>query len=163
MLNPSQPEFWVLVSFLCFIGLLVYFKVPGLIAGALDARADAIRKELDTARKLREEAQELLADYQRKARQAEGEAKAIVEEARREAEAFAAETRASLKDALERRTRSAEEKIGRAEAQAIGEVRGAAVDAAVAAAERILRQKSGGAAAAAGIDASIAGLKQRLN
>jgi F-type H+-transporting ATPase subunit b len=156
-------EFWVFVSFVAFLLILAYYKVPGLIAKALDDRAAAIRKELDEARRLREEAQALLADYQRKHRNAGQEAEAILEHARREADAFAGETRKALADTVKRRGQQAEERIARAEAQAVDEVRAAAVDMAMAAAERILREKAAGAAGAALIDDSIRGLKGRLN
>ena len=159
----GMAEFWVAVAFVAFALILVYYKVPKLIAKALDDRAEAIRKELDEARRLREEAQALLADYQKKHRDVGQEADAIVEQARREAEALAQETRASLKDTLERRTRLAEDKIARAEAQAVDDVRASAIDAAVAAAERILREKTAGSGAAALIDQSIRDLKGRLN
>ena len=159
----GMAEFWVAVAFVAFLAILVYYKVPKLIAKALDDRAEAIRKELDEARRLREEAQTLLADYQKKHRNVGQEAEAIVDQARREAEAFAHETRASLKDALERRTKLAEDKIARAEAQAVDEVRASAIDVAVAAAERILREKMAGSGGAALIDQSIRDLKGRLN
>ena len=156
-------EFWVAVSFVGFLAILVYYKIPALLAKALDERAAAIRKELDEARRLRDEAQNLLNDYQKKYRNAGLEAESIIEQARGEAEAYTKETRASLAESLERRTRQAEEKIARAEAQAVDEVRAAAVDTALAAAERILREKASGAAGAALIDDSIRGLKGRLN
>ncbi len=159
----GMAEFWVAVAFVAFLLILVYYKVPKLIAKALDDRAEAIRKELDEARRLREEAQTLLADYQKKHRNVGQEADAIVEQARREAEAFAHETRASLKDTLERRTRLAEDKIARAEAQAVDEVRASAIDVALAAAEKILREKTAGSGGAALIDQSIRDLKGRLN
>ena len=159
----AMAEFWVAIAFLVFLAILLYYKVPGLIAKALDSRADAIRRELDEARRLREEAQKLLADYQGKHRNVAAEAEAIIDLARREAESLADETRTSLKDTLERRTRLAEEKIARAEAQALDEVRASAIDAAVAAAEKILREKASGAAGAAIIDQSIRDLKGRLN
>ena len=158
-----MAEFWVAVAFVAFLAILVYYKVPKLLAKALDDRADAIRKELDQARRLREEAQTLLADYQKRHRNVGQEAEAIVDLARREAEAFAQETRASLKDTLERRTRLAEDKSARAEAQAVDEVRASAIDVAVAAAERILREKMAGSGGAALIDQSIRDLKGRLN
>mgnify|MGYP001350309184 CR=1 FL=1 len=85
----DNPAFWVGVSFFGFVGLLIYYKVPGMLGKALDERADRIRQELDEARRLREEAQALLADYQKKRAAAEDEAKAIVEQARREADALA--------------------------------------------------------------------------
>jgi F-type H+-transporting ATPase subunit b len=159
----ATAEFWAAVAFFLFIGLLVYYRVPHLIATWLDDRADAIRKELDEARRLREEAQQLLADYQRRSREAAEEAKVIIEQARLEAEGLAAETRETLKQTLERRTRLAEEKIARAEAQALGEVRAAAVDAAIAAAERILKTKISGAAGIRLLDQSIHDLKSKLS
>jgi F-type H+-transporting ATPase subunit b len=159
----AMAEFWVAVAFVAFLAILVYYKVPKLIAKALDDRAEAIRKELDEARRLREEAQKLLEDYQKKHRSVGQEADAIVDLARREAEGLAHETRNALKETLERRTRVAEEKIARAEAQAVDEVRASAIDAAVAAAERILREKMAGTGGAALIDQSIRDLKGRLN
>ncbi|HEX6610167.1 MAG TPA: F0F1 ATP synthase subunit B, partial [Hyphomicrobiaceae bacterium] len=80
-----MAEFWVAVAFFIFVGIMIYMKVPGMVTKALDDRADAIRKDLDAARKLREEAQDLLADYQAKQRQAETEAQQIIQDARREA------------------------------------------------------------------------------
>jgi len=158
-----MAEFWVAVSFVAFLLIVLYYKVPRAIAKALDDRAESIRKELDEARRLREEAQALLADYQKKHRNVGQEADAVLEQARREAEAYAHETRASLKELLERRTRLAEDKIARAEAQAVDEVRFAAVDMALAAAEKILRDKVAGAGGASLIDQSIRDLKGRLN
>ena len=90
LFDPADPVFWVMIAFFVFIGALVYYRVPGMIGKALDARADAIRKELDEARRLRDEAQALLADYQRKSREAENEAKEILEQAKREAQALTA-------------------------------------------------------------------------
>jgi F-type H+-transporting ATPase subunit b len=158
-----MAEFWVAVAFVAFLLILLYYKVPRLIAKMLDDRADSIRKELDEARRLREEAQALLADYQAKHRNVGEEAQAIVAQAKHEADAFAQETRERLKDTLERRTKLAEDKIARAEAQAVDEVRAAAVDMAVTAAERILREKAAGAGGAALIDQGIRDLKGRLN
>jgi F-type H+-transporting ATPase subunit b len=151
------------VAFVLFLCVVAYYKVPKLIAKALDDRAEAIRKELDEARRLREEAQALLADYQKKHRNVGQEADSIVDLARRDAEAFAQETRVSLKDSLERRTKVAEDKIARAEAQAVDDVRAAAIDVAVAAAEKILRERMAGAGGTALIDQSIRDLKGRLN
>jgi F-type H+-transporting ATPase subunit b len=157
-----NPEYWVLISFLIFCGILAYMGVPGAIGKALDGRADKIKSELDEARRLREEAQSLLEDYKRKQRDAETEARAIVDAAKREAEALAADTRKSLAEMVERRTKSAEEKIARAEAQAVSEVKATAVDRAIAAAEKILATRAAGSGAAL-IDASIADLKGKLN
>jgi F-type H+-transporting ATPase subunit b len=158
-----MPEFWVAIAFVAFLAILAYYKVPAMLGKALDDRAAAIRTELDEARRLREEAQALLADYQRKHRNAGQEAEAIVEQARREAEAFATETRQTLAETLKRRSQHAEERIARAEAEAVEEVRTAAVDMAIAAAEKILREQATGAAGAQLIDESIRNLKGRLN
>jgi len=156
-------EFWVAVSFVVFLAILFYYKVPKLVAKALDDRAEAIRGELDEARRLRVDAQNLLADYQQKHRNVAGETDAIVEQARREAEAFAHETRAAFNGLLERRSKAAEEKISRAQAQALDEVRAKAVDVALAAAEKILRERVAGADGAALLEQSIRDLKARLN
>lgn len=159
----KSAEFWVAVAFFLFVGLLVWMKVPGMIAAGLDARADAIRKELDEARRLREEAQDLLADYQQKQRRADDEAKAIIEQAEREATALKVQSEAALKESIERRSRIAEEKIARAEAQAIAEVRGAVVEAATSAAERVMMARVQGNTASSLVDQSIRDLKGKLN
>jgi F-type H+-transporting ATPase subunit b len=163
MLNPELPEFWVLISFLLFMLVLIWKGVPGLIGKALDKRAAGIRAELDDARRLREEAQQLLADYQRKTREAEDEAKSIVETAKREAEMLASETRKALAEQVARRAKAAEEKIARAEAQAVADVRAAAVDLAVKASESVLKAKLAGEAAASLTEAAIRDLKGKLN
>jgi F-type H+-transporting ATPase subunit b len=163
MFHINSPEFWVAISFLVFVGILVKMGVPSMITKALDDRADMVRKELDQARRLREEAQDLLADYQRKQRAADDEAKAIIEEARREAEAMKAESARTLKEQLERRTKLAEEKIARAEAQAVSEVRAAAVDVAMSTAERIIADKMTADGGAELMSRSIRDLKGKLN
>jgi F-type H+-transporting ATPase subunit b len=159
----QTAEFWVGIAFGVFVLILLYYKVPALVAKSLDDRGEAIRRELDEARRLREEAQNLLADYQKKHRNVGKEAESILQLARGEAEAYGQETRAGLKDMLERRTRQAEDKIARAEAQAVDEVRAAAIELAVAAAEKILREKASGTGGASLIDQSIRELKGRLN
>lgn len=133
-----DTTFWVAVSFVLFIALLVYYAVPRKIIKALDRRSENIKSELSEARRLREEAQSILADYQRKQRDAQQEAKDIIAQAEREAKAYAQETRQQFEEMLERRMRMADEKIGRAEAQAVAEVRSRAVDASVEAAEKII-------------------------
>lgn len=159
----QNPTFWVGVAFAILLGLMVRAKVPSMVAKALDDRAVSIKSEIEEARRLREEAEKLLADYKRKHAEAENEAKAIIDNARREAEAFAAETRKGLKESIERRAKMAEDKIARAEAQAVGEVRGTAVELAVAAAERLLGEKTAGTGGAGLVDQSIRDLKGRLN
>jgi F-type H+-transporting ATPase subunit b len=158
-----SAEFWVAVAFFMFVGLLLYMKVPGMITASLDQRAEAIRKELDQARRLREEAQDLLADYQQKQRRADDEAKAIIENAEREAMAIKEQSEKALKESIERRSRMAEEKIARAEAQALNEVRSAVIEAATAAAEKVLATRVQGAVAGGLVEQSIRELKGKLN
>jgi F-type H+-transporting ATPase subunit b len=137
----ASPELWVLVSFVLFVALLVYYKIPDTVAKALDDRANRIKIELEEAHRLREEAQSILADYQRKRRDAEQEAEDIIATARREAQFYAEESRKALQESLERRVRLAGEKIARAEEQAIQEIRSRSVDVAVAAAETIIARE----------------------
>jgi len=158
-----SAEFWVAVAFFMFVGLLLYMKVPGMITESLDQRAEAIRKELDQARRLREEAQDLLADYQQKQRRADDEAKAIIDNAEREATAIKEQSEKALKESIERRSRMAEEKIARAEAQALSEVRGAVIEAATAAAEKVLAARVQGTVAGGLVEQSIRELKGKLN
>lgn len=132
----AAPETWVAVGFVLFLGVLVYFGVPKLIAKALDDRAVRIKAELDDARKLKEEATALLAEYQRKRSAAEAEAQSIIAGAQEEAVRMAAEAKAKIEEFVARRTKMAEAKIAQAEAQAAADVRAAAAEAAVAAAER---------------------------
>ena len=137
----QQSEFWVLVPVLLFFALLIWKGAFRAMGQTLDARAQAISDELDEARRLREEAQTLLASYQRKQAEAEEQAKDIVERARRDAETMAVTARADLAERLERRAAQAEAKIASAEAQALAEVRARAADIAVEAAEDLVRTK----------------------
>lgn len=159
----KTPEFWVAVSFVLFIGILIWKKVPGLVISALDDRAERIANELAEARKLREEAQQLLADYERKRKGAASQAESIVEQARSEAELYAAETRAKLADSIARRTKMAEDKIARAEAGAIKDVRAAASELAIDAASDMIAAAAKGAKGNKLIDESIDLIKTRLN
>jgi F-type H+-transporting ATPase subunit b len=139
MLEPLQEtENWVALAFLLFLGLLVYLGVHRKVTDVLDQRQARIKGDLDEARRLRDEAQALLAEFQRKGREAESEAEAIIAGAKAEAERLAVEAKARMEDFVARRTKMAEAKISQAEAQAVADVRSAAADAAVAAAEKIL-------------------------
>ncbi len=159
----EDAAFWVLVSLILFVVVVVYFKVPWLVAASLDRRAEAIGKELDEAKRLREEAQSVLADYQRKAREAEQEAGEIVEQARREAAAYAAEAVQKADEYVARRTKIAEQKIAQAETGALQEVRALSADLAVAAAQRILTARVVGPEAEKLVAAAIGEVKARLH
>lgn len=158
-----DATFWALIALLIFLAVVFRAKLPSAIAAKLDHRAERIRKDLDDARRLREEAQALLAEYESKRREAGKEAEDIIRRARADAEAFAADTRQKLADMVERRTRMAKDRIAHAETEAVKDVRAAATDLAIAAAERIIAAESKGAEAAKLIESSIAGLKSRLN
>jgi F-type H+-transporting ATPase subunit b len=158
-----EAEFWVAVAFVLFLGVLYYFNVHRMVLDALDQRSVRIKAELDEARRLRDEAGKLLAEYQRKQREAESEAEAIIADARAEAERVAAEARVKMEEFVARRTKLAEAKIGQAEAQALADVRAAAADAAVTAAEKILRDTAKGKIADDLIAQGIADVKAKLN
>jgi F-type H+-transporting ATPase subunit b len=158
-----EPEFWVAVSFFLFVGLVLYLGVHKKVAAALDARAALIAKELDEARRLRDEAAKVLADYKRKQGEAVNETKNIVDLAVREAEALAAETRKSVKEHFDRRMKLAEDKIARAEQDAVREVRSVAVDAAVAAAQNLIAKNLTADRAGKLVSESIDALKSKLN
>jgi F-type H+-transporting ATPase subunit b len=158
-----EAEFWVAVSFLIFIGILVYVGVPKLIIDALDNRAKRVQAELDEARRLKEEAQKLLAEYKAKQRQADEEAVAIIEGAKAEAERIAAESKTKMEEFVARRTKMAETKIAQAEAQAVADVRAAAAEAAVAAAEKILTESVKGKVADDLLARGIGDVKTKLN
>jgi F-type H+-transporting ATPase subunit b len=159
----KEPEFWVAVAFVLFVGVLIYVGVHKKLIEALDHRSNRIQTELDEARRLRDEAGKLLAEYQRKQREAEREAEAIVADARAEAGRVAAEARVKMEEFVARRTKLAETKITQAEAQALADVRAAAADAAVTAAEKILRDTAKGKVADDLIAQGIADVKAKLN
>ncbi len=156
-------SFWALVALLIFAGGVIYLRVPSQMMKSLDDRAERIANELEEARRLREEAQTLLASYQRKQREAEGEADEIVEAAKAEAERLVEETRTELAAQLKRRSRLAEDKIAQAEAQAINEVRNVASEAAVAAAREIIAANTDAGKDAALVDTAIGDLGTKLN
>ena len=151
-----DAEFFVAVAFFIFVGILAYVGVHRKVTDALDHRRDRIKAEL-------EEAQSLLAHYQKKQREAENEAAAILTNAKADAERMAQEAEARMTEFIARRTKMAETKIAQAEAQALADVRSAAADAAVAAAERILKDTAKGKVADDLLTSSIEDLKTKLN
>jgi F-type H+-transporting ATPase subunit b len=158
-----DSSFFALVALVLFFLLLAYLKVPGMMGKALDERADKIRDELAEAKRLREEAQHLLAEYQRKRKEAEAEAAAIVAAAEREAAALTAEAKQKTEEFVARRNALSEQKIKQAETEAVNAVRAAAVDLAIAAAEKVLAKKSDEAVQQSLFKASVGEVKSRLN
>jgi F-type H+-transporting ATPase subunit b len=158
-----DATFYALVGLVIFLALVVYLKVPGVVGKSLDARASRIRDELEEARRLREEAQSLLAEYQRKRKEAEKEATEIVAIAQREAHGMLEEAKKKTEEYVARRNKLAEQKIAQAEVEAVNEVRASAVDIAVAAASRILADKVDAKTSADLFKSSLTELKSRLN
>ena len=159
----AEPEFWVAVAFVIFVGILIYVGVPKILINSLDERGRRVQAELDEARRLKEEAQKLLAEYQAKQRQADNEAAAIIAGAKAEAERIAAESKIRMEEFVARRTKMAETKIAQAEAQAVADVRAAAAEAAVTAAEKILTESVKGKVADDLISRGIGEVKTKLN
>lgn len=159
----QDPTFWVFLAFLLVIALLWRAGVHKMIAKGLDKRAQDIADELDKARALRDEAQELLAKYQRRQREAEEEAVGIIEQAKRDAQRIAAEARVKIEEQIERRTKAAEDKIARAEAQAVAEMRGATADLAIEAAREIIRSRMDQGAQSALAERAIDELRTKLH
>jgi F-type H+-transporting ATPase subunit b len=157
-----EAEFWVGVSFVVFILIAIRFGVHRTIANALDSRGAQIQAELDEAKRLKEEAEKLLAEYKRKQHEAEGEAQAIIAQANSEAKQIAADAKVRLEEFVARRTKMAETKIAQAEQQALTEVRAAAADAAVKAAETIVAETAKGPEGQALLETAIKDVKGRL-
>jgi F-type H+-transporting ATPase subunit b len=158
-----DATFWAFVALLIFLAIVAYLKVPAMLGASLDKRAAKITADLEDARRLREEAQQLLAEYQRKRKEAEAEAAGIVEAAKREAESFVADAKAKTEDYVVRRTALAEQKIAQAEREAVNEVRSLAVDIATDAARKVLAAKSDAKLAADLFKSSVAAVKSKLN
>ena len=159
----SDTSFWAFVGLILFFIVVAYFKVPGIMLRSLDSRADEIRDELAEAKRLREEAQEIYASYERRQREVSGQADQIIANAKREAEAQAAKAKEDLKISIERRLKAAEEQIASAESDAVRAVRDRAVRTAVAAASELLAQQVAAGQRSAGIDDAIEDVARRLN
>jgi F-type H+-transporting ATPase subunit b len=157
----GEPEFWVLLAVVVFV-IGVWKPARRAILGGLDSRAARIRDELETARRLREEAQQALAAYQKQQYEASAEAEAIIAHAREEAERIAAQAARNREETLERRRRLAEERIAQEEAKAVAEIRAVTVDVAISAARQVIVAELDEQRGAALIDAAIATLPQLL-
>ncbi|CDM56652.1 MULTISPECIES: F0F1 ATP synthase subunit B [Rhizobium] len=158
-----DATFFAFVGLVLFLALVVYLKVPGMMAKSLDDRADQIRNELSEAKRLREEAQHLLAEYQRKRKEAEAEAAHIVAAAEREAEMLTVEAKKKTEEFVANRTAVSEQKIKQAEVDAMKAVRSAAVDLAIAAAENVLAKKADTKVQADLFKGAVGEVKTRLN
>lgn len=156
-----DATFFAFVAFAIFFLVMIWLKIPATVASALDARSNEIAKELHEARRLREEAAKLLADYEAKKTAAEAEAKAIVASAKEQAAAVAEETRQSMMAAMARREKQADDRIASTGAKAADEVRAAAAEAAIAAAERMIRERMNDGAQAGLVADGVAEMNKR--
>ncbi len=159
----QNPLLIILIGFVIFCGILIYAGVPGMITRMLDKRADQIKKDLEEARALREEAQTILASYERKQKEVMAQAERIVAQAREEAQAAAEQAKADLRDSIARRLAAAEDQIESAEKAAVKEVRDRAIAVAVAAAGDVLTKQMTKESAAEMIDQAIGDVDTRLN
>lgn len=158
-----EAEFWVGAAFVIFLIVIWHAGAHRSVAAGLDEHSKRASKDLEEARKLKQEAQALLAEYQKKQREAESEASAIVAQAKVEAEEIAAEAKTRMEEFVARRTKMAETKIAQAEVQALADVRAAAADAAVKASEKVLSESVKGKVASDLLTAAIRDVKARLD
>lgn len=158
-----NTNFVVLLAFLLFVGVLVYLKVPGKLGGMLDSRAEGIKSELDEARSLREEAQTILASYERKQQEVQEQADRIVATAREEAAQAAEKAKEDLKLSIVRRLAAAEDQIASAEASAVKEVRDQAVAIAIAASREVIAKQMTAADGNKLIDDAISEVDAKLH
>jgi F-type H+-transporting ATPase subunit b len=162
-ISLGNTDFIVLLGFLVFVGILIYAKVPARLTGMLDARAAQIRTEIEEARALRDEAQTILASYERKQKEVQAQADRIVANAKDEAMAAAEQAKADLAASINRRIAAAEDQIASAEAAAIRAVRERAVQVAVEAAGDVLARQMTPKTSSAMIDAAIRQVSDRLH
>jgi F-type H+-transporting ATPase subunit b len=158
----ALATFWAMIALFIFLGIVVYLKVPGMIAKSLDERAGKIKSELGEAHRLRQEAQMLLAEYQKRRAEAEKEAADIVAAAKREAEGLVEDAHKRTEEYVARRTALAEQKIGQAEREAVAEVRSIAVDVATEAARTVMAAKLDAEASARLFQDSVKAVQSKL-
>ncbi|MEZ5668408.1 MAG: F0F1 ATP synthase subunit B [Alphaproteobacteria bacterium] len=158
----ENPETWVAIAFVVTV-ILIVWKGGRSMMKTLDDRAEAVRAELDAAEKLREEAQHMLADYQRRQRDAIKESEAIIAQARTDAEALIVDSRSKLEETLSRREQLALDRIAQAEANAQTEIRAQAAQMVIAASRQILAKQLDGAPGDALVDGAIKDLPKHLH
>jgi len=158
----SDPEFWVAVAFVLFVALIVWKGMKPLLA-ALDVRANRIRQQIEETRSLRAEAERALGEANRKVREAKSEAEATLTHAQAEVERLKVQAVESLEASLKRREQNAIDKIAQAESRAVAEVRDRAIEVAIAATSKVLREQMDGAEGDKLVDDAIAEIGRRLH
>lgn len=159
----NNTNFIVLLAFILFIAVLMYFKVPAMLGGLLDKRSEGIKTDLDEARALREEAQAILASFERKQQEVRAQADRIVAQAKTDAETFAAQAKVDLDASLVRRLQAAQDQIASAQASAVKEVRDAAIGIAIGAANDVLTKQMTATQGNKLIEAAIAEVDAKLH
>ncbi len=159
----GNTDFVVSIAFLIFVGILLYYKVPGLVGGMLDKRAESIKSDLDEAKALREEAQSLLASYERKQKEVQEQADRIVASAKEEATNAAAAAKDDIAASITRRLAAADEQIASAQAAAVKDVRDQAITVAVGAAKDVMAKQMDAKAAGSLIDDAITTVGEKLH
>lgn len=159
----NNTEIVVTIGFVIFLAVLVYYGVPGMVTRMLDARAVRIKQELDEARALRDEAQTLLAGYERRQKEVKAQAEDIVTAAKAEAEKAAEAAKEEIRNSVARRLKTATEQIAAAEQSAIRQIKDQAVTVAVAAAGDVMRERMKADDANRLIDSSIAEVGEKLH
>lgn len=161
--TSAVATFVALVFIVVFLAGVTYLGVFRFVGKALDERAAKIANELEEAKRLHDEAKSVLADFQRRAKNAEMEAADIVTRAKEDAERMKVEAKKALEEQIARRAKAAEAKIAQAEARAVADVRAAAADLAIAASAKVLAEQTSGALGDKLVTQAIADVKSRLN
>ncbi len=159
----KNTDFVVSLAFILFVAILLYLKVPSLIGGLLDKRADGIRADLEEAKKLKDEAQSILASYERKQQEIGEQAERIIANAKEEAEAAAVQAKEDLQKSIERRIQTAEEQLTSAEAAAISQIRETAISVAIEAVSVVIRENSKQSDQERYLENSIAEVEKKLH
>ena len=161
--NPQDAHFWIFIALVVFLVVLWRAKAPAMAAKALDGAAARVQFQLDEAARLRQEAQDLLAQIQIRRAETEQAAAKLMQAANVDAERFRVEAAERLEADVKRRAVQAERRIALAEAQAASDVKAAAAELAAHAAEAVLASRIAGAKSDPLIDESLGGLAQRLS
>lgn len=159
----ANTDFIVLISFLIFVGVLFYFKVPSMITGMLDKRSEDISSEIEQARKLQEDAKKLLADFERQQKDVQDQASRIVAQAKEDAEVAAQQAKKDLEESITRRLAAADDQIASARSSAVKDVRDQAVSVAIAAARSVIAKQMTAASASKLIDDAISEVDAKLH
>ncbi len=161
--SMDNTHFVTMIGFVVFLAVLIYYRVPGIVTKLLDERAESIKSEIDEARKLREEAQSILASFERKHKEVATQAEEIIKHAKEEATIAAEAAKADLKDSIERRILAAEEQIKSAEEAAVREIKDRAIAISVDAAREVIAAKMTAKEAGALIDDAIKVVGDKLH